>query len=169
VIVPGTDPGVLAFNDLADDVAATHLSGCLHAPGWVAAVLGGRPYPDRASLLATAYRFGVTLSDDDLDSALAAHPRIGDRPNELSRREQSGLDAADAELAAALHAGNLAYEERFGRVFLIRAAGRSGPEMLAALRERLANDDETELRVVRDQLALIAQLRLGTLLDELGA
>lgn len=157
-----------AFNALPADQAAARLDACLHAPGWVAAVLAGRPYPDRESLLATAYRFGVTLSDADLDSALAAHPRIGDRPSELSRREQSGVDAADAQLAADLHAGNVAYEERFGRVFLIRAAGRSGPEMLAALRERLAHDNETELSVVRDQLARIAQLRLGALLDELG-
>jgi 2-oxo-4-hydroxy-4-carboxy-5-ureidoimidazoline decarboxylase len=54
-------------------------------------------------------------------------------------------------------------------VFLIRAAGRSGPEILAALTERLENDPETEAGVVRDQLAQIAELRLGALLEELPA
>jgi 2-oxo-4-hydroxy-4-carboxy-5-ureidoimidazoline decarboxylase len=173
VTVPEHDPGVTAFNALADDEAAGHLTTALHAPGWVTAMLAGRPYPDRPALLDTAHRLGAALTDDDLESALSAHPRIGERPAgpgaALSKQEQGGVDAADASLAADLRAGNVAYEERFGRVFLIRAAGRTGPEILAALHARLANDDETEAGVVRDQLARIAQLRLGALLDELSA
>jgi 2-oxo-4-hydroxy-4-carboxy-5-ureidoimidazoline decarboxylase len=166
--------GVAAFNLLDADQATHRLSVCLHAPGWAASLLAGRPYPDRESLLATAYRFGVVLDEEDLASALSAHPRIGERPVGAGRdaahslSEQGGVDAEDADLAERLHAGNVAYEQRFGQVFLIRAAGRNGPQILAALTERLANDPETEARVVRDQLAQIAQLRLGTLLDELG-
>jgi 2-oxo-4-hydroxy-4-carboxy-5-ureidoimidazoline decarboxylase len=165
---------VAAFNVLPEQAATLRLASCLQAPGWATSVLAGRPYPDRESLLATAYRFGVVLDDDDLASALSRHPRIGERPVGTdrdavhSRTEQGGVDAADAELAAELLAGNTAYEQRFGRVFLIRAAGRSGPEILTALTERLANDDEAEARVVRDQLAQIAQLRLAALLDELA-
>jgi 2-oxo-4-hydroxy-4-carboxy-5-ureidoimidazoline decarboxylase len=114
------------------------------------------------------------LDDDDLTSALSRHPRIGDRPTgpgrdaEHSRREQGGVDPADAALADQLRAGNLAYEKRFGHVFLIRAAGRSGKEILAALHERLGNDPQTEAVVVRDQLAQIAQLRLDALLAHLA-
>ncbi|HST86073.1 MAG TPA: 2-oxo-4-hydroxy-4-carboxy-5-ureidoimidazoline decarboxylase [Kineosporiaceae bacterium] len=166
--------GVTVFNALAEDEATPQLAHCLQAPDWAASLLAGRPYPDRESLLATAYRFGAVLSDDDLVSALSAHPRIGERPAGTgidaahSRAEQGGVDADDASLGERLHAGNLAYEEKFGRVFLIRAAGRDGPQILAALTERLANDPATEERVVRDQLAQIAQLRLGALLDELG-
>ena len=174
--VPSTDvprTGVAVFNSLPADTATARLRTCLDASGWAAAVLSGRPYPDRESLLATAYRFGVVLSDDDLASALAAHPRIGERPDGSgrdavqSRLEQGGVDAADAQLAADLRAGNVAYEEKFGQVFLIRAAGRTGPQILEALTERLANDPEAEARVVLDQLAQIAQLRLHALLDEL--
>ena len=40
--------------------------------------------------------------------------------------------------------GNRAYEERFDRVFLIRAAGRDADEILAELERRLGNDDATE-------------------------
>ena len=43
---------------------------------------------------------------------------------------------ADPTTLAELAAGNRAYEERFGHVFLICATGRSAPELLAALRER---------------------------------
>jgi 2-oxo-4-hydroxy-4-carboxy-5-ureidoimidazoline decarboxylase len=166
---------VYAFNTLADDAAAERLADCLRAPGWATSLLAGRPYPDRASLLATAYRFAVVLDEDDLALALSAHPRIGDRPAGAgrdaahSRAEQGGVDAEDEQLAAALLAGNAAYEQNFGQVFLIRAAGRSGSEILVALTQRLDNNPETEARVVRDQLAQIAQLRLGALLDELGS
>jgi 2-oxo-4-hydroxy-4-carboxy-5-ureidoimidazoline decarboxylase len=166
--------GVAAFNLLADDEAAARLSTCLKAEGWAASVLAGRPYPDRESLLATAYRFGVVLGDDELISALSAHPRIGERPVGTSqdaahsRAEQSGVNAEDAQLAQRLRAGNLAYEEKFGQVFLIRAAGRDGQQILAALTERLLNEPAAEARVIRDQLAQIAQLRLGALLDALA-
>lgn len=169
--MPGDDRGVAAFNELGSDEAGRRLTTCMHAPGWVGGVLAGRPYPDRAGLLAEAHRLGAAMSDDDLEAALSAHPRIGERRegDENSEREQGGVDAADQQLADELRAGNLAYEERFGRVFLIRAAGLTGPQILAALRERLGNDDEAEVSVVRNQLTLIAQLRLGALLDELAA
>jgi 2-oxo-4-hydroxy-4-carboxy-5-ureidoimidazoline decarboxylase len=51
-----------------------------------------------------------------------------------------------------------------GRVFLIRAAGRSPEEMLAELRRRLTNDPETERREVVYQVAQIARLRTEKLL-----
>ncbi|GLY14318.1 OHCU decarboxylase [Kineosporia sp. NBRC 101677] len=171
--MPSAD-GVAEFNHLPAEPALQHLLTCLNAPGWATAVLAGRPYPDAESLLATAFRFGLVLSEDDLGLALSRHPRIGERPGGTgaeaahSRSEQSGVDQADQELAAALHAGNLAYKKKFDRVFLIRAAGRSGPEILAALEKRLASDEQTEAAEVRDQLAQIAQLRLNALLDQLG-
>ena len=56
--------------------------------------------------------------------------------------------------------GNRRYEQRFGHVFLIRAAGRSAEDMLAALEQRLGNDDDTERDVVRRELADIVRLRL---------
>ncbi|MCY7325058.1 MAG: OHCU decarboxylase, partial [Microbacteriaceae bacterium] len=56
--------------------------------------------------------------------------------------------------------GNRRYEHRFGRVFLIRAAGRSRAEILAELERRLLLDDQTELAIVGGQLLEIALLRL---------
>lgn len=48
----------------------------------------------------------------------------------------------------------------FGRVFLIRAAGRDRAELLAELRLRLRNDTATELREIGGQLREIALGRL---------
>ena len=75
------------------------------------------------------------------------------------------MSDADADTRAALVDGNHAYEERFGHVFLIRAAGRSPDEMLAELRRRLANDEEAEQREATEQLAQITALRVRGLVS----
>jgi 2-oxo-4-hydroxy-4-carboxy-5-ureidoimidazoline decarboxylase len=70
------------------------------------------------------------------------------------------MSDADDDVRAALLEGNRAYEERFGHVFLIRAAGRSPGEMLAELRRRLADDEAAERAEVTEQLAQITGLRV---------
>jgi 2-oxo-4-hydroxy-4-carboxy-5-ureidoimidazoline decarboxylase len=47
---------------------------------------------------------------------------------------------------------------------VIRAAGRSAPEILAALEQRLGHDEATERGVVLQQLGEIAVLRLERLI-----
>src|SRR5690606_19417888 len=99
--------------------------------------------------------------------ALSAHPRIGERlaqagrEADWSRAEQAGMGDADDALRAEIAAANQAYEQRFGHVFLICATGRSAEQMLAAARQRLNNDLDTERRVVRDELRAITRLRLA--------
>ena len=72
---------------------------------------------------------------------------------------------ADAATRAALVDGNHAYEERFGHVFLIRAAGRSAAEMLDELRRRLGNDDAAERAETTEQLAQITARRVRGLVS----
>lgn len=161
-----TTPDVASFNELPSEQARARVLTCLGVPRWADDVVAGRPYPDVSALLATAESAAAELSDDELAAALAGHPRIGERAAdplhnaEFSRREQSGVDPSDAQAAADLTAGNAAYEDRFDRVFLIRAAGRSAPEILAELRRRLDNDDATERVETVTQLREIALLRL---------
>ncbi|SEE27206.1 2-oxo-4-hydroxy-4-carboxy-5-ureidoimidazoline decarboxylase [Jiangella alba] len=132
------------------------LLGCLSVPRWADDVLAGQPYGDRAALLAAAEAAAGDLSDEELDQALAGHPRIGERGGAQSQREQSGV----RDTAGRLAAGNVAYEERFGRVFLIRAAGRDADEILAELDRRLGNDDAAERAETVGNLREIALLRL---------
>jgi 2-oxo-4-hydroxy-4-carboxy-5-ureidoimidazoline decarboxylase len=156
-----------AFNALAEEDARARLARCLDVPRWVDEILAGRPYADGAALVARAEETARELSDAELAAALAAHPRIGERAGssahdpELSSREQSGVNAADHRLAERLADGNRAYEARFDRVFLIRAAGRSGEEILAELERRLGNTDADERAETVTQLREIALLRLG--------
>jgi OHCU decarboxylase len=153
----------------ADDVAA-ELHTCLASPSWAAAVVAGRPHGTGTAWLAAADRAYAALGDDEVARALAAHPRIGQAPTGagreagLSRGEQAAVTAADDAVKAEIAAGNAAYEERFGRVFLIRAAGRSPARILDALRRRLTQDDAAELAEAREQLRQITLLRLAGLL-----
>lgn len=153
-----------AFNRLPDDEVRACLTTCLDVPRWVEAVAAGRPYADSDALLAQA-EAAATLDDAELTHALARHPRIGERASAghdaaFSSKEQAGVDRSDAAGAERLADGNRAYEERFDRVFLIRAAGRDSSEILAELERRLGSDDKTERAETEQQLREIALLRL---------
>lgn len=161
---------IAEFNALPDEQAEAALRACVGIESWVHVLAVGRPYDDPAQLVATARAQAATWTPAEVEGALADHPRIGERPTGVgaaadhSRREQGGLDPADADLAERIRKGNLAYEERFGRIYLVRAKGRTGDELLALLEERLSNDPDTERAVTKDQLGEIAVLRLTDLL-----
>lgn len=71
----------------------------------------------------------------------------------------SGTD----EVLDALAAGNRAYEEKFGFIFIVCATGKRAEEMLAMLQRRLQNDRETELRIAAEEQAKITAIRLDAL------
>jgi 2-oxo-4-hydroxy-4-carboxy-5-ureidoimidazoline decarboxylase len=147
-----------SFNAAPDGEARSAMLACCAAGRFAAAVAGGRPYPSvNASLTAAGAAFD-TLTWADVREAMDAHPRIGDRVSGQSAAEQSGV--ADGTRAA-LAAGNAAYEERFGYVYLICATGLSGEQMLAALRQRLDHDQEKERLVAMAELRKITLLRVG--------
>lgn len=154
------------FNS-ADRVVATDLVlACANVPRWAQEVVAARPFATVAAAVDAARTSAEPWTGTEIDEALANHPRIGERAAgqrldaQLSRSEQSGVDPHDAAVAQRLSEGNRAYEERFGYVFLIRAAGRSAQEILAALDERLRNDPATERQIAAQQLREIACLRL---------
>jgi 2-oxo-4-hydroxy-4-carboxy-5-ureidoimidazoline decarboxylase len=164
-----------AFNAMPAAALERQLLDCCAAGEWSARIVAGRPYESRKDLEAAADAAARALSWADVAQGLAAHPRIGERAvgdsraAAWSRREQSAAArSGDEATAAALVQANLAYEERFGHVFLIFASGRSQEEILAAARARIGNDEATERAIVADELRKIALLRLGKLLDGLG-
>ena len=87
-------------------------------------------------------------------------PTADDVGAEHSLREQASITGGDADVSERIRRGNVAYEQRFGRVFLIRAAGRSAEEILAQLEQRLENDPAAEEPIVARELREIALLRL---------
>ncbi|HUG84608.1 MAG TPA: 2-oxo-4-hydroxy-4-carboxy-5-ureidoimidazoline decarboxylase, partial [Euzebya sp.] len=178
--------GLVHLNAMDRDRAMQALLACCGSTAWAEEMLARRPFADPDSLKTAAGETWRDLSTADHLEAFAAHPRIGETSppatntaatnsaatnsaatnSAWSAAEQSGTADADQGVMAELAEGNRAYEERFGHVFLIRAAGRSAEDVLAALRQRLTNDPGTEVTVAAVQQAEITQLRLDRLLME---
>jgi allantoicase len=177
------------FNSLPAGEAEDSLLACCGSTAWVRALAARRPFAGEASLLAAAEDLWWALGPAGWREAFAAHPRIGERTGGgsaggpggrqssagcpggrrsiaglWSEAEQAGAQAAPAALRDELAAANQLYESRFGFIFLVCATGRSGTEMLAALRARLGNDPATELRVAAGEQVEITRLRLARLL-----
>ncbi|HEY5223396.1 MAG TPA: 2-oxo-4-hydroxy-4-carboxy-5-ureidoimidazoline decarboxylase [Microbacteriaceae bacterium] len=158
------------FNGAHRSDAVELLRPCLDIRRWYEQVADARPYADRDAVLRAAREAAHPFTADEVAMAMSHHPRIGERSTESgaeaahSRAEQAGVNATDASVQAALAAGNRAYEQKFDRVFLIRAAGRSAEEILAALTERLTHGAAEEDTIVAEQLREIALLRLEGLI-----
>jgi 2-oxo-4-hydroxy-4-carboxy-5-ureidoimidazoline decarboxylase len=154
-----------AFNAASAETATQDVLACCASESLAGAIVGDRPYRGPAALRAAVDAAFAVLSWDDILESLNAHPLIGDRAGGgWSAAEQSGALSAGQTVRQALAEGNVAYEKRFGHVFLICASGLSGQEMLDQLRSRLKNDRDTERAVVRRELLKITWLRLTTLL-----
>lgn len=155
-----------AFHAASVDEAVRTLLPLCASLDWAGALVESRPYVDVAALADASDEVFAGLADAQLDQALSGHPRIGERAGgdgaaaRLSRSEQSAMQSADEQVAAQLLRGNQDYEQRFNRVFLIRAAGRAPREILEELQRRIGNDDDTERAEVREQLRQITRLRL---------
>ncbi|ADP11677.1 conserved uncharacterized protein [Erwinia sp. Ejp617] len=154
------------FNQASAADAQRAISHCVALPDWAASLVAARPCRSLDELLAVADALAQRWGDVALAQALSAHPRIGERAAgagreaQLSRQEQGEVNEADTALTQALAVGNAAYERRFGRVFLIRAKGRSGEQMLAELQRRLQNNTQQEQQEALHQLREITLLRL---------
>jgi 2-oxo-4-hydroxy-4-carboxy-5-ureidoimidazoline decarboxylase len=170
-----TEAGLARLNALPDEAARDAFLRCCGCERWAGAMVSGRPYPDARALRDAADAAWAATGPAEWLEAFRHHPRIGDRAalaarfaatRSWSAGEQGGVaDAGDAVLDA-LHAGNLAYEARFGHVFLVCATGKSAGELLDLLRRRLHNAPDEELRVAAAEQARITRLRLEKLLQE---
>jgi 2-oxo-4-hydroxy-4-carboxy-5-ureidoimidazoline decarboxylase len=163
-----TPPGLAQFNALEEHAAAAALHEACASARWGRLLLAGRPYATVEDLLTASDAAMAELTAEDLAEAMAGHPPIGrPKPGDLtSAREQRGMAGASDALKAEMLELNLAYQERFGHVFLICATGRTGEQMRDAVRERIGNAPETEREIVRTELGKINRIRLTRVVEE---
>jgi len=154
------------------DEARHLLQRCCGSALWTDRMLARRPFGSQARLLAVARDEWFALAREDWLEAFSHHPKIGDRDTlqkrfaatrQLSEREQAGVDGASDVVLDALAAGNRAYEEKFGYIFIVCATGKNASEMLGLLRSRLGNDPAVELRIAAAEQAKITEIRLERL------
>ncbi|GAA3724742.1 2-oxo-4-hydroxy-4-carboxy-5-ureidoimidazoline decarboxylase [Streptomyces tremellae] len=153
------------FNSAPRPDALAALHEVCASSAWAARLVAGRPYASVEALLAASDTATGALTGTDLDEALAGHPPIG-RPtpgDPVSAREQRGVAGASDALRAELTDLNLAYQDRFGHVFLICATGTTGEQVRDALVRRLAHTPGQERDIARSELGKINRIRLTRL------
>lgn len=168
--------GVLArWNQLSAEDAAREVIACCGSEAWAQTLIALRPFRDQTSLIKASDEIWNRLETQHWLEAFSKHPRIGERkaPEAASKQsaawsaqEQRDAAAADEKVKAELAAGNREYEQKFGRVFIVCATGKSAREILDMLRKRLHNDDATELRTAAEEQRKITNLRLKKWLGE---
>jgi OHCU decarboxylase len=173
----GEEVALGRLNHLPREEAIAALAGCCGCRRWAEDVAEARPFGGLADLLLAADGAFDRMDRAGWLAAFAAHPPIGGgkaraeqgaAAEAWSSQEQAGTRGADARLLAELAEANRRYQQRFGHVFLISAAGKSAAEILAALGERLGSDPESELDVAALEQRTITRLRLKKLLDRLA-
>jgi 2-oxo-4-hydroxy-4-carboxy-5-ureidoimidazoline decarboxylase len=163
------------WNLLSTEEAAEEVLPCCGSRAWASGMAASRPVQDLATLLATSDTIWRGLSAADWLEAFQSHPRIGEaraaketsaRSQHWSAQEQRQAAESSNSSIQALAQANHVYEQRFQRIFIICATGKSAEEILANLRHRLNNDEATELQETAEQQRQIAQLRLKKWLAE---
>lgn len=160
--------GLLRLNALEEHAAHAALHEVCASTAWARRLLAARPYASVEDLYATSDAAMAGLTAADLAEAMAGHPPIG-RPapgDPTSAREQRGMAGASEGLKAEMLDLNLAYQERFGHVFLICATGLTGEQMRDAVKERIGNSPEREREIVRTELGRINRIRLARIVEE---
>jgi OHCU decarboxylase len=163
------------LNALPQSEAEELFRSACGASSWIIEMARGRPYESVDHLLAKADEAWASTGPDDWYEAFSHHPRIGEhqsaaeqdaRAKGWSEKEQSQLKGASSNVFDQMSLVNRAYEEKFGFIYIVSAAGKSGDDLLELARERLRNDTDTELRIAAAEQAKITRLRLKKLFEE---
>ncbi|MER6254485.1 2-oxo-4-hydroxy-4-carboxy-5-ureidoimidazoline decarboxylase [Streptomyces sp. NPDC001584] len=160
-------PGLTRFNTLDDSAATAELHEVCASSAWGSKMLAQRPFATAESLFAANEAAMAELTADDLGEAMGGHAPIG-RPkpgDPTSAREQRGMAGASEGLKNELLELNLAYQDKFGHVFLICATGATGEFMRDAVKVRIDNSPEQEREIARGELVKINKIRLTRLVE----
>ena len=155
------------WNTATPEQAAEQILPCNGSRAWANQMAALRPFATTFDLICTADIIWRQLPEYDWQQAFDSHPRIGEQHAKSATAASLGWSAGeqaaanpDDDAKAALIAGNRVYEQKFGRIFIVCATGKSAAEMLAILQARLANDPATELKEATEQQRQITQIRL---------
>jgi 2-oxo-4-hydroxy-4-carboxy-5-ureidoimidazoline decarboxylase len=160
---------LVRWNGLPPEEAVREILPCCDSRTWATRMVSKRPIQDEVSLLATSDVIWRSLGETDWLEAFRSHPRIGETRGEKtatgqssawSAQEQQEAAAADESVRMELKRSNREYEQKFGRIFIVCATGKSASEILEILKSRLQNDEATELRQAAEEQRQIMHIRL---------
>jgi len=168
IMTPPSNPVLTRWNALDAEAAAHEILPCCGSHAWADALVTHRPFTDARQLFAASDEIWAALQEPAWREAFDSHPRIGQQHARAatakslawSSEEQRAAMSPDDAVKLALAEGNRQYEERFGRIFIVCASGRSAQEILAILNARMSNTAAAELLEAAEQQRQITQLRL---------
>jgi 2-oxo-4-hydroxy-4-carboxy-5-ureidoimidazoline decarboxylase len=162
------------WNSLDPATAAREALPCCGSQAWAVALASRRPIADEPSLIEASSAIWLDLPEHAWLEAFDSHPRIGQKNAQShaseeslrwSAQEQRTAISEDETTRLALEEANRRYEQKFGRIFIVCATGKTSAEILAILEARMKNDTATELREAAEQQRQITQLRLHRWLE----
>jgi 2-oxo-4-hydroxy-4-carboxy-5-ureidoimidazoline decarboxylase len=160
------------WNSLDPTLAAEEILPCCGSRAWASEMAARRPISDEDHLSVISDAVWLGLPETAWQEAFDSHPRIGEQKAKAatdtslswSASEQSAAMSSgatpDEEVKLALADGNRRYEEKFGRIFIVCASGKSAAEILALLEQRMQYAPAVELHEAAEQQRQITQLRL---------
>ena len=157
------------LNQLTSTQAEQFFMQCCTSSQWVNIMVKSRPFANRQAITEKANLAWLNLAETDYLEAFAGHPKIGDvnslrakyaQTKALAGKEQGLVKEATEETLALLCAGNKAYEEKFGFIFIVCATGKTAEEMSDLLQKRLVNNKKQELINASEEQRKIFQLRI---------
>ena len=157
------------LNTMDEKKARTTLLSFNGSTQWAEKMLHRRPFHSVRSLFAAAEELGWGLTTKDFLEAFAAHPRIGAKKKaaaqtaksgKWSKGEQRGVAEADARVLKELSRLNDQYFKKFGFIYIVFATGKTAPQMLELLEERVKRSKASEIETAAREQAKITRLRI---------
>ena len=165
------------LNLLSQEEAYNQLEQCCVSKTWITKMVKSRPFSSVANLIEKAASIWYNdCNSIDFKDAFTGHPKIGDIESlkqkfahtaNWATNEQSKMAEANLESIEALANANLAYEKKFGYIFIVSASGKSADEMLAIINVRMHHEIEDEVYVAMNEQHKITVIRLAKLIEEL--
>jgi 2-oxo-4-hydroxy-4-carboxy-5-ureidoimidazoline decarboxylase len=156
------------WNELDAEEAIREILPCCGSSRWAERLVARRPFASPEELCNISDAVWAALGDADWREAFDSHPRIGEhhartataRSLAWSSEEQNAAASSGDGVKLLLAEANQRYEEKFGRIFIICAAGKGSEEILAILEQRMQNSPAKEMLESAEQQRQITQLRL---------
>ena len=157
------------FNQSNEQMASETLLRCCSSQNWVKGMIESRPFSSIAGMCAKSSSIWFSLKEEDYLQAFDAHPKIGDisslkekyaKTKAWASGEQSGAAIQDEQILQELKLANDEYFQKHGFIFIIYATGKTAPEMLQILKNRLPNDRTAEIRNAAVEQDKITRLRI---------
>jgi len=161
--------GLDAFNELPRHKAVHALYECCYKVALAGDLADARPYTDHDALFRRADALLFSLPETAIDRILDAYPHVGRRPRSArSQAEQCALWDDDPAVMTRLAEAANRYADQFGFGFVMHVGGCTAAEVLTAIDDRSHHDEETERKVVRNELAKVNRTRLERMLGPEG-